>query len=81
MVGQIDFNFLFVAVCIFNADERSIAADAFGIAFGDQYNDVEMLEVAGTSYAMATAAPGIAYYADYVTRSVEEVVEDVLAAV
>ncbi|MEZ3433440.1 MAG: HAD family hydrolase [Lachnospiraceae bacterium] len=52
-----------------------------GIAFGDQYNDVEMLEVAGTSYAMATAAPGIAYYADYVTRSVEEVVEDVLAAV
>lgn len=52
-----------------------------GIAFGDQYNDVEMLEIAGTSYAMANAAPGIAYYADYVTRSVEEVVEDVLGAV
>lgn len=49
-----------------------------GIVFGDQYNDVEMLELAGTSYAMANAAPGIAYYADYVTRSVEEVLEDVL---
>lgn len=49
-----------------------------GIAFGDQYNDVEMLEIAGTSYAMATAAPGIAYYADYVTRTVEEVLEDIL---
>lgn len=51
-----------------------------GIAFGDQYNDVEMLETAGTSYAMATAAPGIAYYADYVTRAVPEVLEDVLAS-
>lgn len=52
-----------------------------GIAFGDQYNDIEMLEIAGTSYAMATAAPGVAYYADYVTKSVTEVLEDVLASV
>ena len=50
-----------------------------GIAFGDQYNDVEMLELAGTSYAMSNAAPGIAYYADYVTASVPEVLEDVLS--
>lgn len=44
-----------------------------GIAFGDQYNDVEMLKLAGTGYAMATAAPGIADYADAVTESVIEV--------
>lgn len=49
------------------------------IAFGDQYNDVEMLQTAGTSYAMSKAAPGISYYADYITESVEEVLEDVLA--
>lgn len=49
------------------------------VAFGDQYNDVEMLQFAGTSYAMSTAAPGIAYYSTYVTDSVEEVLEDILA--
>lgn len=49
------------------------------MAFGDQYNDVEMLELAGTSYAMSNAAPGIAYHAGYVTDSVEDVLEDVLA--
>lgn len=49
------------------------------IAFGDQYNDVEMLELVGTSYAMANAAPGISYHTTYVTDSVEDVLEDVLA--
>ncbi len=49
------------------------------VAFGDQYNDVEMLQLAGTSYAMSNAAPGISYYADYVTDSVEDVLEDILA--
>lgn len=48
------------------------------IAFGDQYNDVEMLQFVGTGYAMSNAAPGIAYYADDVTDSVEDVMEDVL---
>ena len=48
------------------------------VAFGDQYNDTEMLQFAGTSYAMSTAAPGIAYYATYVTNSVEEVLEDIV---
>ena len=45
----------------------------------DRYNDVEMLQLAGTSYAMSNAAPGISYYADYVTDSVEDVLEDILA--
>ena len=49
------------------------------MAFGDQYNDVEMLELVGTSYAMSNAAPGIAYHASYVTDSVKDVLEDVLA--
>lgn len=49
------------------------------IAFGDQYNDVEMLELVGTSYAMSNAAPGISIHADYVTNSVEDVLEDILA--
>lgn len=48
------------------------------IAFGDQYNDVEMLQMVGCGYAMSGAAPGIAYYADSVTDSVEDVMEDVL---
>lgn len=51
------------------------------IAFGDQYNDVEMLEMVGTSYAMSNAAPGISIHADYVTDSVEDVLEDILAGV
>lgn len=51
------------------------------VAFGDQYNDVEMLELVGTSYAMSNAAPGISIYADYVTDSVEDVLEDILAGI
>lgn len=51
------------------------------IAFGDQYNDAEMLQLAGTSYSMSTAAPGMAYYSTYVTNSVEEVLEDILSSV
>lgn len=49
------------------------------IAFGDQYNDVEMLQLVGASYAMANAAPGISYYSTYVTDSVEDVLEDLIA--
>ena len=51
------------------------------VAFGDQYNDVEMLQLVGTSYAMSNAAPGIAYYSTYVTDSVEEVLEDLAAEI
>ena len=43
------------------------------MAFGDQYNDVEMLKFAGTSYAMADSAPGISEYSTDVTDSVEDV--------
>lgn len=49
------------------------------MAFGDQYNDIEMLELVGHSYAMSNGAPGVSYYADEVTDSVEDVLEDVLA--
>ena len=50
------------------------------VAFGDQYNDVEMLQLAGTSYAMATAAPGISFYSTYVTDSVTDVLDDIIAS-
>lgn len=48
------------------------------IAFGDQYNDIEMLELVGTGYAMTNAAPGVADHADAVTSSVEDVLEKIL---
>lgn len=48
------------------------------MAFGDQYNDTEMLQFAGTSYAMADGAPGISDYATNVTDCVEDVLEDFL---
>lgn len=59
--------------------------DRFGVkpeecmAFGDEYNDVEMLEAVEKSYAMSDAAPGIAEHAAYVTDSVEDILEEVLA--
>lgn len=48
------------------------------MAFGDQYNDTEMLQFAGISYAMADGAPGISDYATNVTDCVEDVLEDFL---
>lgn len=56
------------------------AAPSECIAFGDQYNDVEMLELTGTSYAMSNAAPGIARHASFVTDSVEDVLEEILSS-
>lgn len=50
-----------------------------GIAFGDQQNDVEMLQLIGTSYAMADAVPEVARHATHVTDSVEEVLRKILA--
>lgn len=49
-----------------------------GIAFGDQQNDVEMLETAGTSYAMIPCAPGVEKYADKRTDSVASVLSEIL---
>ena len=45
------------------------------IAFGDQYNDVEMLKLAGTGYVMTSSAPGMDRYADQVVDSVDSVLE------
>ena len=50
------------------------------MAFGDQYNDVEMLQLAGTSYAMSGAAPGISFYADYTTDSVSDVLSELISS-
>lgn len=48
------------------------------MVFGDQYNDLEMLKLAGTSYAMTTCAPGVEKYADYQTDTVEEILKELL---
>lgn len=50
-----------------------------GIAFGDQYNDIEMLQMAGDSYALSHCAPGVEKYAKHTTDSVQEVLKKVLA--
>lgn len=49
-----------------------------GIAFGDQFNDIEMLKSAGTSYAMSTCAPGVEKYADFQTDSVEKILREII---
>ena len=48
------------------------------MAFGDQRNDVEMLQAVGTSYAMANAISGLSDYSTHVTDSVEVVLESLL---
>lgn len=49
-----------------------------GIAFGDQFNDIELLQAAGTGYAVSDCAPGVEKYADRVTDSVEKVLRELL---
>ena len=49
-----------------------------GITFGDQYNDLEMLQLSNTSYAMTTAATGVADYATHTTDSVEKTLREFL---
>lgn len=62
----------------------SVLMEKFGIkkeeciCFGDQQNDVEMLKLAGTSYAMSTAAPEVAKYADYTIDSVLPILRKIL---
>ena len=48
------------------------------IAFGDQFNDIEMLEIAGKGYAMTTCAKGVEAYADAQVGSVEEILQELL---
>lgn len=42
------------------------------IAFGDGYNDLSMLRLAGIGVAMANAAPEVRAEADFVTLSNDE---------
>lgn len=48
------------------------------VAFGDQHNDEDMLRLAGTSYLMSSAAPGMEQYADHIIDSVDDVLEEIL---
>ena len=50
------------------------------IAFGDQENDLEMLELAGTSYAMSTALDSVKKIATKTTETVEEILRELLAS-
>ncbi len=59
------------------ASHLGIRADEC-MAFGDRYNDLEMLQFAGKSYAMSDAAPGLSEYTTDVTDSVEDVLRDFL---
>lgn len=51
---------------------------ADGIAFGDHFNDIELLKAAGTGYAMKDCAPGVEKYADAQTESVTRVLRTLL---
>ena len=51
-----------------------------GITFGDQYNDLEMLQLSNTSYAMTNAAAGVSNYATHTTDSVEKTLREFLKA-
>lgn len=46
------------------------------MSFGDQQNDIEMLEYSGTSYAMAHANPEIHKHATNITESVENTLHE-----
>lgn len=48
------------------------------MAFGDQYNDMEMLKLCGFSYAMSDAVPGLIETADHTTADVISTIKNVL---
>ena len=48
------------------------------VAFGDQYNDVEMLQSVAHSFAMDTCAPGVEKHAKYTTSDVRETLKKIL---
>lgn len=48
------------------------------ICFGDQQNDIEMLEYTATSYAMAHAKPEVQKHATNITESVEKTLRELL---
>lgn len=49
-----------------------------GVAFGDQENDIEMIEIAGIGYGMKTGAKGLINAADCVIESAREKLEEIL---
>ena len=71
---------------VLTENKTTVSIGAFSATFAGygvnvyQQNDLEMLELVGHSYAMSNSAPGVSYYADEVTDSVEDVLEDVLAS-
>ena len=48
------------------------------MAFGDRFNDVEMLDYAGVSYAMENSEEGLSLHTDGVTPAVEDIVRKLL---
>lgn len=48
------------------------------MAFGDEYNDIEMLENVGYSYAMETAKPGVKKVSHFVTERVEPILAELI---
>lgn len=58
--------------------EKMNLTPAEAICFGDQQNDIEMLEYTETSYAMAHAKPEIQAHATNITESVEETLKELL---
>ena len=48
------------------------------VAFGDQFNDIEMLESVTHSFAVKTCAPGVEKHAKYTTADVTEVLREIL---
>lgn len=48
------------------------------VSFGDQQNDIELLTLAGTSYAMAEADPKVKKYASHETDSVEHILREII---
>ena len=69
----------FMDLCVSKGDALKKVQKIYGIdrsecmAFGDNYNDCEMLKQAEFSYAMASAADDIKKNALYVTDSVEKI--------
>ena len=51
---------------------------AEAICFGDQQNDIEMLEYTETSYVMAHSKPDVQKHATNITESVEETLRELL---
>ena len=58
--------------------EKMNLTPAEAICFGDQQNDIEMLEYTETSYAMAHAKPEIHKHATDITESVEKTLRELL---